>query len=559
LQARGGGVLLIPAGRYYLDRPVFVTADNCVLRGAGADRTQFIARFTMRGRAPEFHDVAPGGKIGPSALLTLWVDPTGLTGLTLSSGTKLIQAIAQPGIWNTVVTFSYAGSLLLQAAGPGPANLKAVATYRNGTVRSASQRVDLVQAEVPQLHSNGGVLGMINFVGAGDASPHHILLAADGKRGAMSLDLPPGHGLKAGDRIHLVAPITTRWRTLLRTSKRIDEFRENEYQIKSVAGNRVLLPEALRIDFPIIDGAYVQKIRPLMRCGIEDLGFEQVVPTNVHSVMFSSGWECWVRGLRVAHTGDKAVYMPLSKRCEVRDCVFERAWCHDGGFAYVGWEDSFDCLMENVTTYDMRHAPVLQWAASGNVIRSSVFHGSDAQWHAGWTNENLYENLVVESSEMTGAYGNGGWASGPDDAAHGPNGPRNVVYNCNFTSPRNGLWLGGMNEGWLILHNRFVAGMGPAVFAKDASFDHIFWDNVFVTLDPEPAAVYLATPDCIGIEFIGNRFYGARGRIFGGAIPPAVNRDNWSEETGGINRPRPAVPSIFEWEQAHRARIDAGR
>ena len=275
--------------------------------------------------------------------------------------------------------------------------------------------------------------------------------------------------------------------------------------------------------------------------------------------MFSSGWECWVRGLRVAHTGDKAVYMPLSKRCEVRDCVFERAWCHDGGFAYVGWEDSFDCLMENVTTYDMRHAPVLQWAASGNVIRSSVFHGSDAQWHAGWTNENLYENLVVESSEMTGAYGNGGWASGPDDAAHGPNGPRNVVYNCNFTSPRNGLWLGGMNEGWLILHNRFVAGMGPAVFAKDASFDHIFWDNVFVTLDPEPAAVYLATPDCIGIEFIGNRFYGARGRIFGGAIPPAVNRDNWSEETGGINRPRPAVPSIFEWEQAHRARIDAGR
>ncbi len=91
---------------------------------------------------------------------------------------------------------------------------------------------------------------------------------------------------------------------------------------------------------------------------------------------------------------------------------------------------SYDCLMENIISHDMRHAPLVQWASSGNVIRSCVFHGSDMHWHAGWTNENLYEDLIVGSSQVTGASGNGAWSSPPDDGPHGPNGPRNVIYNC---------------------------------------------------------------------------------------------------------------------------------
>src|SRR5690606_31997567 len=134
-------------------------------------------------------------------------------------------------------------------------------------------------------------------------------------------------------------------------------------------------------------------------------------------------------------------------------------------------------LMENVTTYDMRHAPVYQWSSSGNVIRNSIFHNSDAQWHAGWTNENLFEGLVVESSQDGGSYGNGMWSSGPEDVGHGPNGPRNVIYNCNITSSKGGVWMGGMNEAWLFLYNRFVVGRGPAILAKAASFDHIIQGN----------------------------------------------------------------------------------
>ncbi|MBP6508693.1 MAG: endopolygalacturonase, partial [Opitutaceae bacterium] len=289
------------------------------------------------------------------------------------------------------------------------------------------------------------------------------------------------------------------------------------------------------------------------------LGFEQAVQAKVHGVMFEYGYESWVRGLEVVHGGDKALYMPHAKRCEVRDSVFDRVWFNVGGSGYVGWEHSFDCLMENVTTFAMRHAPVLQWASSGNVIRRSIFHGSDAQWHAGWTNENLFEELVVESSQNDGAYGNGMWASPPEDRGHGPNGPRNVIYNCNITSSKAGLWMGGMNEAWLVLYNRFVVGRGPAVVAKTASFDHIIRDNVFVLLEPYPAAIYLGSADCTGVELIGNRFYGPVTRLIGGAIPPAVNRDNHIQKSGDINRPQPAVRSIYEWQQAHRDEIQAAQ
>jgi hypothetical protein len=85
----------------------------------------------------------------------------------------------------------------------------------------------------------------------------------------------------------------------------------------------------------------------------------------------------------------------------------------------------------------------------------------DGQWHSGWTNENLFENCVIESSSNNGAYGYGLWASPPEDEAHGPNGPRNVVYNCDISSPKAGLWMGGMNENWLILYNRFRVDSGP--------------------------------------------------------------------------------------------------
>lgn len=556
LQAKGGGVLFIPAGRYYLDRPVLITGDNVVLRGAGMKRTALISRFSMRGSAPEIHGFASNRPLGAQGFYYVLADPEGLTGLEVRAGGKTVNRIERPGLWETQILFRYTGAELLASAGPGRTKLEVLASYRDGTQRVTTRDVELTDGEIAEPRAYG-ILGMITFRGAGP-EPTKIPLTRTGERGDMSLVLSEGHGLQAGDRVLLAAPVTPEWQRIHRNDHKGGVYRSNMYHLVAVDGNRIALAEALRLEFPVGE-SYVQKLQPQLHCGVEDLTVEQAVAAKVHSVVFEYNWESWVRGLEVVHTGDKALYMPHSKRCEVRDSVFDRAWFNSGGSAYIGWEHSFDSLMEGVTTYDMRHAPVVQWSTSGCVIRNSTFHSSDAQWHAGWTNENLFEGLIVESSQDGGSYGNGMWASGPEDTGHGPNGPRNVIYNCNITSSKCGVWMGGMNENWLIVYNRFVVGRGPAILAKAASFDHIIAGNVFVLMEPYPAAIYLASRDCTGIELVNNRFYGDIDQLIGGTARPAVEWDNRVLASGDINRPHPPVRSIFDWQQARKAEIAAAQ
>jgi hypothetical protein len=312
----------------------------------------------------------------------------------------------------------------------------------------------------------------------------------------------------------------------------------------------------------VIDGAFVQEIRPMRGCGIEDLTLEQTQKLWTSGVLFSNAWGCWARGVRVIKAGQFPLYFLNAKWCEIRDCRMDDAWYHGGGgTAYVGWERSYDCLMENVATEFMRLAPLVQWSAAGNVIRNSAFRHSDAQWHSGWTNENLFENCLIDSAPApapppdgaTGSYGYGMWASPPEDDAHGPNGPRNVVYGCRVTSPKAGVWLGGMNENWLLLYNRFDVGSGPGVFLRAASFDHIIKGNVLILREATQPAAFFATPDCVGVELRENRVFGGNGKLSGGAVAPSAADANRLEampsSADAIAAPRPDVPSIFEWQR----------
>jgi len=267
-------------------------------------------------------------------------------------------------------------------------------------------------------------------------------------------------------------------------------------------------------------------------------------------VLFSHAWNCWARGVTVKKCGRFPVYGSQAKWCEIRDCLFDDAWFKGGGgTAYTGWDGCWDCLMENVETRKMRHAPLFQWAASGNVIRKSLFRESDGQWHAGWCNENLFEQCRIESVADHGAYGFGLWASPPNDAAHGPNGPRNVVYNCDVSSPKAGLWMGGMNENWLILYNRFVVERGQGVYAGTTSFDHIIQGNVFVLKDGKSPMLFLSRTNCVGVELRDNRLYGGNGRMAAGPAQPLVMEGNKAFPLEDAPRPTPPVPSIYEWQQ----------
>ena len=112
--------------------------------------------------------------------------------------------------------------------------------------------------------------------------------------------------------------------------------------------------------------------------------------------------------------------------------------------------------------------------------------------------------------------------------------------------------MGGMNENWLILHNRLIVESGPGIVARRASFDHIIRGNVIAVASDKPA-VQLAGDDCVGVEVIGNQIYGSGGKVVAGPGQPAVEQHNTvARFTPNPPRPQPAIPSIFEWQRRRR-------
>jgi hypothetical protein len=525
--AQGGGVVTIPAGTFYLDRPVIVTSNNVVFRGAGQS-TKFYFRFNAPTNAVAFYKPATNAAVRANTWIEIHADPTNLTILTIKSGSTTISSVTnQPGSWGNRFSLTISGGSVSGAVGTGTKTLTGYATYSTGTVRSNSITVNVIGGTDPNPAATPSMLSAISFCGPGNTGTK-FLLTANGLRGTNALTITNTHNLVAGDRIELVAPATARWDDEVDNLCTGDNFRHCLLQVTAVNGNIITLNQPLRIDYPIIDGSYVQKFLALTNCGVEDFYLEQTRNVWTCGVIFSKVWESWADGVTVKKAGRHSLYAIQSKWSEVRNCTFDDAWWKgDGGTAYIGWEKSYDCLMENVTTYKMRHAPLVQWSASGNVIRKSFFYDSDAQWHSGWTHENLFEDNVIESNEGNGSYGYGMWASPPEDVQHGPNGPRNVIRNNDVTSPKTGVWLGGQNREWLILHNRFATDSGQGVYAKDSSSDHIIENNVF-SMKNGINGIWLNTANCTNVEVVNNKFFGVAnsGDIVGGAIGASVLTGN---------------------------------
>jgi hypothetical protein len=510
-----------------------------------------IFRYAIPENGVAFYNPSAGGRVGKNTRLEMHCKPAGLKKMTMSIDDTVVGTWTQSQHSGNTFAFAVSGRDVVAKVQNGRHVLKGVAEYNDGTKRTGEIPIVLDSA-FNDAGPVADVRAAITFAGTGPVG-RKLKLARDGKRGDMMLELESTDGLNAGDCILIDGPATERWKTLTKNACKWGTYRFYEVVIGDIRNNTVAIEQPLRIEFPVIDGSYVQKVVPIRRCGIESLGIEQTEDLWISSVIFYHGWNCWAKDVTVKKCGRFPVYGSMAKWCEIRDCVFDDAWFKGGGgTAYTGWDRCWDCLIENVETFKMRHAPLFQWAASGCVIRKSVFHESDGQWHAGWTNENLIEQCVIESVRGHGGYGYGMWASPPEDEAHGPNGPRNVVYNCDVSSERAGLWMGGMNENWLILYNRFIADTGPGVSAKTASFDHIIKGNVFVLKDKKSPMVQLGTPDCIGIEIIGNKLYGGNGRLLAGKASHTVVKENKALPLGDAPRPAPNMPSIYEWQNSIR-------
>lgn len=548
LGTKGGGAVLLGEGTYYLDMPVTVRHDRVVIRGKGANKTRLIFRYGPPDGGIHFYGLQSGQGLGPNSRVELHCRPTGLAKMTIQIDNQAVRTWERSKHSGNTFSCYVRGRELLRKAPPGRHRLKGTAEYANGKQRTCELPI-LLDGEATKEHPLPSSRSAITFLGEGFSGPR-LRLARDGKRGSLTLRLQAVEGLRKGDWLYIHGPATERWKALTRNKCKWGTYRSYVARIKDIDENAITLNQPLRIDFPIVDGSYVQKMHAITGCGIENLYMEQTENLWISTVQFEYAVECWARGVTVKKCGRHPIYGRYAKWCEISQCSFNDAWFKGGGgTAYVGWELSWDCLMEEVETFKMRHAPLFQWSASGNVIRQSVFHESDAQWHAGWTNENLMEQCVVSSVRGHGGYGYGMWASPPEDTAHGPNGPRNVVYNCDISSERTGLWMGGMNENWLILHNRFDVKRGQGIYARTVSFDHIIQDNVFILRDGKSPMMLLQTADCAGVELMGNRLYGGNGKFCAGKSAPLLLRDNQADTLLEVDRPKPKVASIYKWQQ----------
>ncbi len=395
--------------------------------------------------------------------------------------------------------------------------------------------------------------GVILFTGGGPKGEYR--LARDGRRGEMRIALE-GAGPKPGDWLKLDAPPTPRWNRLVGNLCRWTPFRLCMVRVEEARGPELRINQPLRIDFPAEDGARAFAMDVIERCGIEDLSIRQEKDRPwIQTVLFRNAVNCWGRGVRVDWSGRNPLYGICVKWMEIRDCEFNESHNRGGGGSgYVGWEQGWDCLMEDVICRKLRHAPNFEWGSSGCVVRNSTFLDSDAQCHSGWCHETLLENCVIRRPTGTGSYGHGYYTTAPFDTSHGPIGPRNVIYNCDFLEvPKDGVVLSGSNENYLILYNRFeVEGRG--VVCAGTSFDHVIRGNVFVLRKPHPM-VQLHGKIGPGIEVTDNLLFGGNGEVTaGGAAEKSSGNAVRPLPARLPPRPRAPVPSIYEWQRKEAKR-----
>lgn len=509
----GGGLITIPAGTYYLDKPVLIRYNNIVIRGAGKGTTTLVMRYRPPTGNVTFYQPAAGTTtIYQNTWVEIHADPVNLKKLSiLANGVLVASAERTDDSWSGTFSLQSKGAYLADKAGSGGGKvIVGQAEYLDGTIKTTTMTVTLSWAVDATAVPRSGLLGAINFCGYGVTGVTYPL-GVTAKRGQMVLQSATAPSISANDTLYLHAPLSDEWMQSTGYAGTADIFRSYLFQVSTVSGTQVTVNQPLRIDYPLTakttQTPFLQKAQMIQNCGVENLTIKQSQDLWTSGIVFNWGLKCWVKGVEILKTGRFPIVMSSSKWSEIRDCTMDDAWWKGlAGTAYVGFSSAYDSILDNITCTRLRHAPCLV-SAAGNVMRNSTFVDSDMQWHAGWCNENLYENLSVQSNRGNGGYGNGMWASPSEQNDHGPNGPRNTIYACDVTSPLAGAWMGGSNKEWIFAYNRIAADVGPGWFLQRDSGDHVIYKNV-VALGLATAGVWTDTADCTGVTIQENTFCG---------------------------------------------------
>ena len=355
------------------------------------------------------------------------------------------------------------------------------------------------------------------------------------------------------------------------------------YEVEAVDGDAVVMRKPANVALSPEDRIYgnpanFRRLRPAERVGVEDLTIETTREMDTHGVTFDYTWDGWVKNVSILKAGRRPIEFYRSAHITVRDCLYTATWkAGSGGVGYGGFFVAFDCLMDNVESRDLRHAPNLQDVASGCVIRNSRFFQSDLQWHTGGPHHNLIENCLIELDDskpgLSGASHVARTSRPAMDTVHSAVGPANVLWHGDFRghAKNSALDLGWYVHGWVIAYNRFDVEGGGDPFVriwKDCARNLTFIGNAFACQKHDNGGVTFTRKDAgtdpgdRGVAFIDNSFYGVQltggqwWRGEHGADGPDVLRDNTVHEqyqtppmpTPPLDADGKPIDSLYAWQ-----------
>jgi hypothetical protein len=363
----------------------------------------------------------------------------------------------------------------------------------------------------------------------------------------------------------------------------------NIFEVSSVDQNSITVSKPLRTDISPDDLIYgypakFKKLVPGEMVGVENLTLETTREMDSHGIEFGYIFNGWVQNVTIRKAGRRPVEFYRSAHIEIRNCLYTATWkSGGGGVGYGGFFLCFDCLMDNVETRDLRHAPDFQDKAQGCVIRNSRFYQSDMQWHTGHPHHNLVENCVIElddSREGISGASHTCRTSRPElDQVHSAIGPRNVVWYSDFKgyAGNSGADFGYRMDHWNFSYNRIDVEGNDLPFMriwKDHCDYFVLRGNHFATQNTEQGGgiVFVrqdenTDPGNRHVNLIDNRMYGwplVDGNWWDGTDGPDSESGNVHSETYRVP-PRPDPPlnsdgepviSLYAWQYKKKFGVD---
>ncbi len=554
--AKGGGVILFEPGVYRLEQRILVTASGIVFRGAGRDKTRLT--FAIPESGVVISPVSAGPSICRRTKVELYFPREGAKEVRLEAAGKAFREwkdAAQFQPTKRVPEYSrleLPGEALTKVLPSGEHALRLTVLYNDGSTRVSEQSFQ-VYAEASANYSTTTGNAVIAFQGIHYSGLNsRIPLISGVKRGDRKVRVSNPAPFKAGGFIHLSAPNTARWKKEIHSACPWSTDRAFVSRIISIKGDLITLDRPVRQELPAEDGPVASRFEPVQFCGVEDFTIEQLGEVQrelkIGTVHFLNAADCRALRVNVENTGGKPLHFTGAKNCLVADAVIKGAWNPWESLSYVGFDRAWDCRMERVETFRMRHAPIFNIHSSGNVVRDSVFHESDAQWHMAWCRDNLFEQCRIESVTGYSGYGYGFYSTPYDDAMHGSNGPRNVVYNCEASSEKSAVYMGGMNRQWMIMYNTFTVDKGPGVIERLGCGDNRIVGNVFHLKDPKAPLFYYEFLDSTGDTIRNNTVHGGSGRLALGPGIPGETSNNQFLPPSASEKSKPPVPSLYLWQ-----------